>query len=147
LICVRPSKKTPKTPESIRIPPLALTAPEPEIVPLVSVNSPLTVIPPVPVSVPPVIERTLLIVDAAAIEIVPPEIVNGSDEVRLLIESVTAFECMTSAATLIVTSSAEPGTLSVLQFAGVSQLLSPPPPVQKTADSSVLSSIHFTRGR
>ncbi len=47
----------------------------------------------------------------------------------------------------MVTSSAGPGTLSVLQFAGVSQLLSWPPPVQVTAESSVLGSIHSIRGR
>ena len=36
------------------------------------------------------IESVLSIVDAAAIESVPPEIVSGSVEVRLLIESVTS---------------------------------------------------------
>ncbi len=36
-----------------------------------------------------------------------------------------------------------PGTLSVLQFAAVSQLLSPPLPVQVTAESRVLGSIAF----
>ena len=53
----------------------------------------------------------------------------------------------TFAAMLIVTSSPDPGTLSVLQFAAVSQLLSPPPPVQDTAESSVLGSIHSSCGR
>ena len=47
---------------------------------------------------------------------------------------------------LIVTSSPEVGTLSELQFAAVSQLLSPPPPVQETAESSVLGSIHSSCG-
>ena len=47
----------------------------------------------------------------------------------------------------IVTSSADPGMLFVSQFAAVSQLLSPPPPVQITTESRVLDSIHSIRGR
>jgi hypothetical protein len=94
-----------------------------------------------------VIERVLSIVDAAAIERVPPEIVRGWFEVRLLIESVTLLECKTLAAMLIVTSSAGPGTAFVFQFPALSQLLSPVPPVQVTADSSVRGSIHSIRGR
>ena len=39
-----------------------------------------------------VIVRVLPIVDAAAIDSVPPEIVSGSVDVRLLIESVTLLE-------------------------------------------------------
>ena len=46
-----------------------------------------------------------------------------------------------------MTSSAEPGMLSVLQLAGVSQLLSPPAPVHATTESNVLGSIHSIRGR
>ena len=72
----------------ISIPPLALSALAPESVPAVSVTRPLTVTSPVPVRVPPVIDRVLSIVDAEAIDSVPPEIVSGSVEVRLLIESV-----------------------------------------------------------
>ena len=60
--------------------------------PAVRVTRPLTVTSPVPVRVPPVIDKVLPIVDAAAIESVPPEIVSGSVEVRLLIESVTLLE-------------------------------------------------------
>jgi len=89
----------------------------------------------------------LLIVDAEAIESVPPAIDSGCVDVRLLIVSVKPTEWTTFALVLIVTSSAEPGTLCVSQFAGVSQLLSPPPPVQKTAESSVLPSMHSTQGR
>jgi hypothetical protein len=48
---------------------------------------------------------------------------------------------------LIVTSSAAPGMAFVFQFAAVSQLLSPPAPVQFTAESSVLGSIHSIRGQ
>ena len=62
----------------ISIPPLALSALEPDSVPAVRVTRPLTVTSPVPVSVPPMIESVLSIVEAAAIESVPPEIVRGS---------------------------------------------------------------------
>ncbi len=75
------------------IPPLAVTAPAPEIVLLLSVNSPPTATSPAPVSVPPpLIVRAPPIVDAAAIESAPPEIVSGSVDVRLLMESVTLAE-------------------------------------------------------
>ena len=60
--------------------------------PEVRVRRPLTVTLPVPVRVPPVIDSVLSIVDAAAIESVPPEIVSGSADVKLLIESVTLSE-------------------------------------------------------
>ena len=76
----------------ISIPPLALSVLEPESVPpfkVTRLRRRLTS--PPPVRVPPVIERVLPIVDVAAIESVPPEIVSASS-VRLLIESTTASE-------------------------------------------------------
>ena len=78
--------------ESITIPPLALSALGPESVPAVRVTRPLTLTSPAPVRVPPLIVSVLPIVDADAIESVPPESVSGSVDVRLLIESVTLFE-------------------------------------------------------
>ena len=147
LLIVRPSRLKLPPVGLIAIPPLAFKSLAPESVPAVRVTSPLTVTLPVPVSVPPVIESVLLIVEAAAIESVPPEMVRGSVEVRLLIESVTSFECTILAAILIVTSSLAPGTLSVLQLDAVSQLLSPAAPVQLTAESRVLGSIDSIRGR
>ena len=81
---------------------------------------------------PPITLSGPLVEEADAIESVPPEIVSGWVEVRLLMESVTASECSTFAAMSIVTSSPEPGSAFVLQFAGLSQLLSPPSPVQRT---------------
>ena len=65
---------------------------------------------------------------------------------RLLIESFTFAEWTTLTGTLIVTSSAGPGTALVSQFAAVSQLLSLPPPVQLTAESSVLGSTRSILG-
>ena len=50
-------------------------------------SNPPTVRLPVPVSVPPLIVRSAFVVDADVIESVPPEIVKGSVEVKLLIVS------------------------------------------------------------
>ena len=53
LVRVRPSSSSLDSVVPVKMPPLALTAPEPEIVPESSVNGPVTVMSPVPVSVPP----------------------------------------------------------------------------------------------
>ena len=98
-------------------------------------------------SVPPLIVKVDEVVNADAIESVPPLIVNGPVDVRLLIVSVTLFEWTTSVDVSMVTSSPMPGRLSVLQFPGVSQLLSWAFPVQVTLDKRVRSSIHSSRGR
>ena len=92
LLIVQPAKFKPWSPGLSSIPPSTFSAPGPERVPEVRVTSPLTVRLPDPVRVPPVSERVLSIVEAAAIDSVPPESVSGSDEVRLLIESLTLLE-------------------------------------------------------
>ena len=97
--------------------------------------------------VPPLIVKVDEVVNADAIESVPPLIVNGPVDVRLLIVSVTLFEWTTSAHVLMVTSSPKPGRLLVFQFPGVSQLLSWAFPVQDTLDKRVRSSIHSSWGR
>src|SRR5262249_10246806 len=89
LVTVGPLIKKAASAGLMAMPPSALSAPEPETAPEVSVVSPLTERSPVTASVPPLIVRVLLIVDAAVIDRLPPEIVKGSDEVRLLIESET----------------------------------------------------------
>jgi hypothetical protein len=75
------------------------------------------------VSVPPVIVKLPAMVDAEPIERVPPERTMFAWLVRLLTESETPDEwVMVIPAVLITASSAEPGTLPVLQFEPTSQL-------------------------
>ena len=71
--------------------------------------------------------------DAEEAESEPPVIESEARSVRLFTESATLDECVTVNAfdpRLIVTSSVAPGTTLPVQFAGVFQLKSPPPPVQ-----------------
>ena len=148
LISVMPSRATFDAASLVSaMPPLAVIAPDPLSVPPVIVSKPVTVMAPLTVSVPPEIVRPPPIVDAEAIDSVPPLIDSGPVVVKLLIVSVTSFGWTTAAVVSIVTSALDPGTLSVLQFPGVSQLSSPASPVQVTAESRVRPSIHSSRGR
>ncbi len=147
LIRVQPSSTRFELGGLMRVPPLAVTVPEPDMPPPLRVSRPPTVMAPGSLSVPPPIVKVDEVVNADAIESVPPLIVKGWLDVRLLIVSVMLSEWTTSADALMVTSSPMPGRLSVLQFPGVSQLLSWALPVQTTLDSRVRSSIHSRRGR
>jgi hypothetical protein len=96
---------------------------------------------PAPVKVPPLrVSVVPVIVEADARLKEPPEIVRGSVHVRLWTESVELEWVMgLLTALVIVTSSAGPGTLPVLQLLATSQL----PPlevIQETAERSLRSS-------
>ena len=128
------------------MPPLAVTAPEPEIVPLLRVARPLTVTSPVPVSVPPPDRQGPADRRGRGDRERAAQDRQRFRRVRLLIESVTLSEWTTFAGDVDRDVISRYRDAVGAPVPALSQLLSPASPVHDTAESSVLGSIHSSRG-